>query len=58
MQFVPGKETPISERWVSRTLGVDKITDSRRTVLYDTRKKIRKIKYFDTGEVEILPTYR
>jgi len=55
MQFAPGKQKSFFERWISRKSGIMLTTDKRSTVLYDTHKKIFKGKYFDTGEVEIVP---
>lgn len=55
MQFVAGKQQPISERWVSRTLGIDKMTSNRGTVLYDMHKKIGKNKLPNENAVEQWP---
>ena len=55
MQFVPGKEAPISEQWVSRSAGIFLIKDNRETILYDISKKIGKSKLPGGNPVETWP---
>jgi hypothetical protein len=50
--FVPGKDEPIEERWISRTLNVHLIRTQQTSVLWDLRRGERILKNLDTNVIE------
>jgi len=53
--FVPDKEEPIQEQWVSRTFKIQQIKTKKKSVLWDFPNRVRKTKYLDTDLIETKP---
>ena len=56
--FNPGKTEPVQKRWVSRSSNIYMTKTGEESVLLDRTNKVRIVKHFNTGSVEMsqLPT--
>jgi len=53
--FVPDKEEPIQEQWVSRTFKIQQIKTKKESVLWDLPNRVRRTKYLDTDLIGTKP---
>jgi len=53
--FIPGKDGPVQEQWLSRTYMVRSIKTEDQHILWDSRNGTRKIMSADSGLIETFP---